>query len=439
MNKYLRFNFWKSYFTRTLVRKRLTKNFISLSILQALNYLLPLATLPYLVRVLGPEKFGLYSFAQAFVGYFVILTNYGFILSATREISINRENKKRINEIFSSVIVVKFILAILSLIILSLLLIFIPRFRNDWLLYIFTFGAVLGDILFPVWFFQGMERMKYITILKVLSRGIYTICIFIFIRDMNDYIFVPLIYATGSFIAGVLSLGIVFRNFKLKFTLPNLEILKHRFREGWHVFISTISISLYTTSNVFILGLFTNNTIVGYYSVVEKIVRAMREMLTPVSQTVYPYISKLATDSKQKALHFIRKLVLIVGTGSFIISILLFIFAGYIINIFFGNQYQQSIIILRILAFLPFLISLTNIFGIQTMLTFNFKKAYSKIFIAAGLLNIFLTLVLVQFYQHIGVSIALIITEIIIMVSMLFYLERIGIKIFRGKFLPRKK
>jgi PST family polysaccharide transporter len=398
MNKYFSLGFWKNFLGGTPTRKRLVENFFSLSFLQALNYLLPLITLPYLVRILGPEKFGLISFAQAFIGYFVILANYGFNLSATREISINRESKEKVSEIFSSVMVVKFFLGIVSFSILVLILAFIPRFGNDWIIYMFTFGMVLGNILFPVWFFQGMERMKYITILNIVSRGIFTICIFIFIRKMSDYIYVPLINSSGYLIAGALSLGVAFKNFGLKFTVPTIKSIKHQLREGWHIFISTISISLYTTSNIFILGLFTNNTIVGYYSAAEKIVRAVQGLLMPVSQTVYPYISKLATKSKQKALSFIRKLVVLVGIGSFIISLLFFILAGYIVNIFLGSQYQQSIIVLRILAFLPFIIGLSNIFGIQTMLTFNLKKAFSKILIAAGLLNIFLALILVPFY-----------------------------------------
>jgi len=112
-------------------RKTLLENFLSLSFLQVANYILPLVTLPYLIRVLGPEKFGLIAFAQAFIGYFQILTNYGFNLSATREISINREDKDKVSEIFSSVMIIKIFLFIFSLLIILFIVFFFDKFRGD--------------------------------------------------------------------------------------------------------------------------------------------------------------------------------------------------------------------------------------------------------------------------------------------------------------------
>lgn len=413
--------------------KRIFSNFVSLSVLQAANYLLPLITLPYLVRVLGPERFGLLAFAQAFVGYFNILTDYGFNLSATREISINRNNKEKVSEIFSSVMIIKTVLLIISFIVMNVIVFSFEKFRREWLIYYLTFGAVLWQVLFPGWLFQGMERMKYITILNITTRLIFTVAIFIFIKSASDYIYVPLLNLVGYILTGIVSMWIVFRGFKISFIKPRIDSIKVQLKEGWYIFISTIAISLYTTSNTFILGLFTNNTIVGYYSAAEKIIKASLGLFGPVSQTIYPYISKIANESKEKAILFIRRITFIVGGISFALSMLIFLLADFIVKILLGNQYLESIIVLRILAFLPFVVALSNIFGIQTMLTFNFKKAFSNILILASIINILLAFILVPLYKHIGISFSVFISEIFVTISMFIYLQRQKIKILEGK------
>lgn len=414
-------------------KKRLLSNFLSLSILQGANYILPLITLPYLVRVLGPEKFGLIMFAQAFIQYFIILTDYGFNLSATREISIHRENKEKVSEIFSSVMIIKFSLMLISFIILTLIVFLFEKFRKEWLVYYLTFGMVVGQVLFPIWFFQGIEKMKYMTFLNILAKSIFTVAIFIFVHQVSDYIYVPLLNSLGFIIAGILALWIVFKDFGIKFTKASFESLIDQLKEGWHIFVSTVAISLYTVSNTFILGIFTNNTIVGYYSAAEKIIKAVQGLITPVSNTTYPYISKLVRESEEKAIKFLKRLIMIIGGFTFIGSLILFIFADLVIDIFLGEKFTNSVIVLKIMAFLPFIIALSNIFGIQTMLTFNYKKAFSRILISASILNIFLAFVLVPFYKHIGISFAVLISESFVTISMFIFLYKKNIKLLEGK------
>lgn len=409
--------------------RRLLENFLSLSTLQVLNYVLPLVTVPYLVRILGPERYGLISFAQAFVSYFTIFVDYGFGLSATREISIHRENKEKVSEIFSSVLVIKCVFGLLSLITFALIVSLVPRFKAEWTVFMFSFIAVFGNVLFPVWFFQGIERMKYITILNVLSRGIFTACIFLFIKKQADYALVPLISSSGALIAGGISLRIALRGFGVNLYIPAPEALIHQIREGWYVFVSTVAISLYTVSNTFLLGLFTNNTIVGYYSAAEKIIRAALGLLSPVSQTLYPYVSKLASESREKALNFVRKVFFLVGGGTFVISSLLFFLAPFVVDVLLGHQYKQSIPVLRILAFIPFIVGLSNIFGIQTMLPLGLKKEFSRIIVTAGIINVALALLLIPLWQHTGIATAWLMTETFVTAAMFFFLKSTGIRV----------
>src|SRR5580704_2569057 len=111
---------------------KVLKNVTSLTWLQLVTYFFPIIILPYLFRVIGPEKFGLIAFAQAFVQYFMILTDYGFSVSATKEISLCHENKAKLCNVISAVMIIKTVLAFISLLILCLVVYFVPRFKDDW-------------------------------------------------------------------------------------------------------------------------------------------------------------------------------------------------------------------------------------------------------------------------------------------------------------------
>jgi PST family polysaccharide transporter len=139
-------------------KKRLLSNFFSLLILQGANYILPLITFPYLVRVLGVKKFGLLAFATATIAYFNILTDYGFNLTATREVSIYRDDKEKLNEIFSSVMIIKFILMIVSFLLLLILVYSFDKFRAHSEVFLLTFGTIIGQVLFPQWFLTNIKK-----------------------------------------------------------------------------------------------------------------------------------------------------------------------------------------------------------------------------------------------------------------------------------------
>lgn len=221
-------------------RKVVLANFFSLTTLQTINYILPVIVLPYLIRVLGPEKFGLIAFAQAFIQYFMILTDYGFSLSATRSISLCRGQKNKVCSIFSSVMTLKIILTFVSFLILIAIINLVPRFKHDWLVFVFSFGAVVGNTLFPVWFFQGHEKMRYISVTNIFGGIIYTACIFVCIKGPDDYLLAPLLNSLFFLFTGTISLYIAFSRFELEFFFQTYADIKQELRMGWDIFISIV-------------------------------------------------------------------------------------------------------------------------------------------------------------------------------------------------------
>jgi len=357
---------------------RLKSNLISLSILQAANYILPLLTLPYLVKTLGVEYFGLLAFATATIAYFGILTDYGFNLTATKEVSLHREDKKKTIEIFSSVMTIKFLLMLVSLVLLTLLLISFKKFGKDWEIYLLTFGTVIGQFLFPVWFFQGMEKMKYITYLNLLSKSIFTIAIFVFVQEKSDIYLVPLFFSSGAIIAGVASLYLIHKEFNAPFQLQSKETIKHYLLDGWHVFLSRFYVSLYTTTNILLLGLMTNNIAVGYYSIVEKIILAIGGLFDPVNQTIYPYLARKHKESFNLFVSFLKKVsLLFIGISTLLVLISEY-FTQELVALIHG-QYNEhialllSIFLLRVLI-MPFGALLSN-----TLIIMERKKEFIKV------------------------------------------------------------
>ncbi len=132
--------------------RTLVSNFTSLSVLQAANYLFPLIILPYVVRVLGPGKYGLINFALAFIAYFNLISEYGFNLSGTKAISLVRDSKKELSRTFSVILFIKIVLSVFSFLLLLVIVYSIPFFNNNWEIYLLSFGMVIGWILFPGWF-----------------------------------------------------------------------------------------------------------------------------------------------------------------------------------------------------------------------------------------------------------------------------------------------
>ena len=162
--------------------KQIIENTGYLSFIEGMRMALPFVALPYLIRTVGANNYGLVIFAQTIISYFVIFINFGLDISAVKDVAENRDNPEKLNIVVSSVLLIKLILLIIAFTVLSVALILIPTLREHYLLYLFAFLTCFSEVLFPVWFFLGIEKMKYLAWIRISSITFYTICIFTFIH-----------------------------------------------------------------------------------------------------------------------------------------------------------------------------------------------------------------------------------------------------------------
>ena len=396
-------------------KKRLFSNFISLSVLQVANYLLPLIIIPYLFGVLGTEKYGLIVFAQSLVASFGLFVNYGFNLSATKEIAVHQKNIKKVSEIYSTITVIKSVFALIASLVFVIMIISFNKFSEDRMLFLLTFGTIIESILFPVWLFQGMEKMKFITIIYSISKIIVAILIFTIVNNANDYLLIPVLYFCGSLSSGIISIYILFKYFKIKFYYPSLQQIKFQLHDGWHLFISNVSINLYRNSNILILGFLTTPLYVGYYALAEKVIKALQGLLGPVRKTLYPYIAnKSANQSIKKSLENLLKISKYYFFILITITFFVLVLAPFGVEILTNTHVKNIILDIRILTGALFFGGFNYLLGIIGLVSLGFQKYFSRTVMFAGLINVVLCFGLSPILKDTGAAIALTVSEFVL-------------------------
>jgi len=415
-------------------KTRLFENILSLYALQGVNYILPLLTMPYLVRIIGPGKFGLIAFAMAFTQYFLVITDYGFNLSATRQISKKRDDPGEVSKIFIAVMFIKFILMILCFVIACVIVISFQKFRNDWNIYLISFLSLLGNLLFPVWFFQGIEKIKFIAVLNFIAKVLTTAAIFIFIRKPSDYSIALLIQVSGVILSGVVGIITVFIIYPIEYIKPNVALLKTTLIDGWSIFLSQVSVTLFSNTGIFILGLNANSQTVGYYAIADKLVKAVIGLVAPVCNSIYPRVCALFSDSSEKAVAFLRKILLFGGIIFAVVSGTLFMSSDILIRLVTGSPNQFASLLIKIMSILPFTVFVDNIYGTQILLNINKDREFLYAIVRTGLFSLGCSLIFVPIFGAIASATIFSLSGILIMTLMSLPVMRENIRLLTRYF-----
>ena len=399
--------------------KKVVENAIYLTILQWFNYLIPLLILPYLVRTIGTKMFGLVMFAQTVATIFTLITDFGFSITGTRTLSILKKNRTMKGELFFGVMSIKFALIILLLFFLFALTSTSEKFSQNKLIYYYSFGVTIGMTIFPSWFFHGIQNMKVITIVNAASRTLFAGLVFMFITKPEDFLLVPLFNSASYIITGLFGLFYALKFLKIK--VPSIIFIFNLVNESFKLFLSNLSTSLYSSFNILIIGLLTNDTLTGVYASFEKIILALKNIYTPIYQAVFPWLS---TQTNQKRI--IKKMSRIVFFLGLFGVVALISFSEEILILMFNDEIILSYkILFQAIALILFLAGLSMLYN---YLYLSATKKYDlrlKILGYTGLIGILMSTILTFYFDIYGVVFSVVFCEIILLIC--------GLKVFLNK------
>ncbi len=431
--------------------KLLVKNILSQSILQVANLVLPFITIPYITKIIGPDKFGVLNYAAAVVTYFTLFINFSFDMNASRAVAQNPGDQGFVNKLFSEVLYTKIFIFIICTACFLSLLFCLPQLYSEKQVAIYSYLVVVGWVITPNWLFQGKQQLNKIAIFNLVAKLIFTISIFFVIHSKQHYLWQPLILSISQISVGLVSFLYACRKFNIRLVkLPAANIFT-TLKQGKELFFSLITISLYSNTTIVILGLFLNSTEVGYYSAAFRLIMTAITILSiPLNQALFPFISSSFSINYERGINELQRILPLCLVFSFIYSAIFFFFAPFIIHLFYGDKFNESIVIFRTLSLVPFLVSLNSFLGIHALLNLKKDKEFFNITLISSVAGILATTILGYCFGIRGGAFSWLIAEIFNCLLFyaalrkmeinlynpnyfsLTYLKLVGIKVYRN-------
>jgi PST family polysaccharide transporter len=380
-----------------LIRHRLFKDTLVLFGVQISGYVLPLVTLPYLARILGPANFGLIGMGTALCGYFYIIVEYGFAVIGTREVAIADNDMDRISRIYSSIMACKLILLAFCFLVLLCLITVVGRLREHWLLYVVSYLFVCGWGLSPTWLLQGVQRMRLIAYSDYGAKILSVLLIFVLVRKPEDVVIAAALQSGGLLVAAIIGTVLVFTSVGLRPVRPEWSEMRSALVKGWPVFLSMASMAAVGSTNTMILAWRTTPDQVGFLAAAQRLVIAARALVNPVTFAIYPHISKIAAKSRLAGVQFLQKQAVWTAAPFLIVSMGMLFGSPLAARILYGPKFAETGVLLQLMSPIPFAHAVSMCFSTYYMLAFGFEKEWSKVIASVMVLNFILLFVTMSF------------------------------------------
>lgn len=400
--------------------KRIFSNAFFLSIIEIIRIAFPFITLPYVIRTIGASNYGTVAFAQAIASYLVVVVNFGLNISAIKDVSVNRDNPQKLDDIVCSVFIIKGALFILSFAILVLLTISVEFLYDIRLTLFFASLVCFSEILFPVWYYVGIEKMKYVTLIQVSSILFYNIGVFVFIHKPDDYPYVALLYSGGNIFATLISLYLLIVYERRRPVIPLYINLVAYFKDSIPFFFSRISEVFNTSIAKILSGVLFSMNIVAAFELAQKMASVAVIPMSMLNRAIYPNLAR----SKDKA--NARRLMALIALCSLAIALGVFLVAPYVIVYFSGGQIPEAVIILRLLCLYILIAGLSTYTGSSLLISFGYPKPFNySVLLASVVLVLFYGLIYITNAMNIYTfAFALVFAEFFILAYRYYYCKK---------------
>ena len=395
------------------------KNFAYKSVLTLSTYLINFITFPYVARVLGVERIGLVNFVDNTVNYFLLFATMGVGLLGVREIAAVKEDKKRRDQVYSSVLALNLLFTLVSLGIYLLCVVTIPKLcQYDELFYIGT-AKILFTVFLVEWFFTGVENFRYITLRSILIKVLYIISVFLFVRDTSDYR-LYFILTVGVVVLNALINQLYIREF-VRVRWNNIQLFKY-LKQNVTLGIYTLMTSMYLTFNVMYLGLVSNNTEVGYYTTAFKLYSVVLGFFTAFTNVMLPRMSSLlANGEKDRFQELVNRSFSVMSTCCIPLILCSMIMAPQIVYILSGPGYEGAILPMRIIMPAAFAVGVAQVLAIQVLMPMKKDKVLLVASIIGAVVSLLINLLVVPYIESVGSAVVLLCSEAVVTGAYLWY------------------
>ena len=397
--------------------KTLTKNFSALAILQMLRYLIPLIVLPYVTPIIGLEHFGEIAIANSFVLIGQLFVNYSFGFMGARDVARFRDNKEKVSEIVSITIFSYVFLYIIMLAIAIGIIVLVPKFKSIWLLIAISLSWPLFSALVCEWFFQGMEQMQNITIVNALSRVVFCLLVFIFIKKKEDYLLYPLFNAIAFLIATLYSIIVMVFKYKCRITIPSFKTMFAYIKRGKDLFLNQICVTLLNKMPNILLGTMCGSASAGLYDAAFRLQDAGYHGVDTLNRTFFPFLARRMDKHKAyRRINFAFALV---------ISIILFAFAPLLVRLLYATEFAPAVQLLRILAVSVLFLGVSSAYGVNHLLLIGKEKLVRNITFCVTGGGLLLMIAMIHWYNETGAALTMVIVNAMFALSYFIASKRI--------------